>query len=207
MKERHSFPAFGNLKDTAKHEAGHFLLNWLLEREPGALLVMEGGGATIDAFPQNEYPHQRMLRMLAGIVFSDDFDALDKLVEHCSVPSMFDPLSDSYWVSKTALELAKHWHMPIDDILAGFTIVLDELRLEFGVAAGEIAQELVERKTIPQPDCEALYRQLDAQFGMDKRPPKSDIVCRIIAKNFEWEVSEGMVMGWDFKQLQEDSSN
>jgi len=111
-------------------------------RVPG----VECGGATVDACFQDEYPHHRMLRMLAGIVFSDDFGALDELVEHCRVPETFDLPSDSYWVSKTTLELSEQWTMPIDNILAGFTNALDEVRLEFGEAANEIAAILLDQK-------------------------------------------------------------
>ena len=118
--------------------------------------------------------------MLAGIVFEDDYQTLDELVENCHTPEVFDPLSDSYWASKAALELAAQWHMTIDDILAGFADILDELRLEYSDAAADITRELLERKAIPQQDCEAIYRRLDQQYDIANRPSMSDIIYRMI---------------------------
>jgi len=108
--------------------------------------------------------------MFAGLLFVDEPDVLDELVENCEIPKFFDKRSDSYWVSMTALELAAQWKMPSDDILAGFTSTLDELRLELDDVANEIAQMLLNRKAISKPDCEIRYRQLDVRFRMAELP-------------------------------------
>ena len=45
-----------SLEGIARHEAGHFLMNWLLEREPGGIVIMEDvGGVTIDDSAEPEY--------------------------------------------------------------------------------------------------------------------------------------------------------
>ena len=90
------------------------------------------------------------------------------------------------------------WRLTVDDIQAGFTSGLDELCLEFGDVATEFAEVLFERKTIPQSDCEALCRQLDVQFSMAGRPSKSDIVCRLITKQFEWKSAQRNSGGVEF---------
>lgn len=174
------------------HEAGHLLIGWLLDRKPGGAAIIEGvGGVTVDASPEPEYQHQRLLRMLAGIVFEGDYQTLDQIVESCRTPEVFDEHSDAYWVCKTALELAHQWQMTVNDILAGFTGVLDDIRCEYSTVAAEIADVLFERGVISPSDCVALYAELDARLGMAGRPPKADIVCREITKHISDVYIEG----------------
>jgi len=42
MKERHSLPAFGNVKVLSRHEAGHLLMLWLLDRQGIACGIADG---------------------------------------------------------------------------------------------------------------------------------------------------------------------
>lgn len=176
----------------AKHEAGHLLIGWLLGRTPGGAAIVDGvGGVTVDASPEPEYQHERLLRMLAGIVFEDDCQTLDQIVENCHTPEAFDEHSDAYWVCKTALELAGQWQMTVDDILAGFTGVMDDILQEYGAVAAEIADVLFERGAISPQDCIALYGEFDARFGMAGRSPKSAIVCRKITKHISDVYIEG----------------
>lgn len=180
-----SAPTTPSCEALAKHEAGHLLIGWLQGRTPGGAAIVDGvGGVTVDASPEPEYQHERLLRMLAGIVFEDDYQTLDQIVENCHTPEAFDEHSDAYWVCKTALELAGQWQMTADDILAGFTDILDELRLEYSDAATAIAQKLLARKTITRLGCEAIYSRLDQQHNMANRPPKPDIISRMIARRF-----------------------
>ena len=56
----------------------------------------------------------------------------------------------------------------------------------------------------PSRNCEAIYRRLDQQYNMVERPPKSDMVCRMIANQFGWNVPDKQALGWDFKPLLDD---
>jgi len=42
--------------------------------------------------------------------------------------------------------------------------------------------------------------QWDVDYELVARP-KSDLVCRAVARTFRWRMSRGQFIGWDFKPL------
>jgi len=188
-----------SLEVIAKHEAGHFLMNWLLEREPGGIAIMENvGGVTIDDSPEPEYLHQVLLKALAGMAVEEDSVILDQLLESCDKPELFDKHTDSYWASKTLVDLARQWKVDPQELLGVFVNVCDDTRHEFGQVIPPLVETLMEQLRIDKASCITLYRQWDQVFNMDSRPPKSDIVGRKIAKFMGWNVPDGKAMNWNF---------
>lgn len=188
-----------SLEGIARHEAGHFLMNWLLEREPGGIVIMEDvGGVTIDDSAEPEYLHQVLLKALAGMAVEEDSAVLDQLLESCDKPNLFDKHTDSYWASKTLVALAGQWKADPQELLGVFVNICDDTRHEFGQVLPSLVEILMEYRGIDKEGCIALYRQWDQVFKMDDRPPKSDIVCRKIARYMGWNVPTGKVLGWNF---------
>lgn len=191
-----------SLEGIARHEAGHFLMNWLLEREPGGISIMENvGGVTIDDSEKPEYLHQVLLKALAGMAVEEDSAVLDQLIESCDNPDLFDKHTDSYWASKTLVALAGQWKSDPQELLGVFVNICDDTRHEFGQVIPSLVDILVEHRGFDKVTCITLYRQWDQVFKMDGRPPKSDIVCRKIAQYMGWKVPTEQVLGWGLKPI------
>ena len=174
-------------------------MNWRLEREPGGITIMEDvGGVTIDDSAEPEYLHQVLLKALSGMAVEKDSAVLDQLIESCDKPDLFDKHTDSYWASKTLVELARRWKADPQELLGVFVNICDDTRHEFGQVIPPLVDTLVEHRGIDKDGCMALYRQWDQIFKMDGRPPKSDIICRKITRYMGWNVPENTIIKWDF---------
>ncbi|MFA6843620.1 MAG: hypothetical protein WCR33_04385, partial [Bacilli bacterium] len=80
LKPKQSYLPSITPKALARHEAGHLLMLWLLDRYAVACIITDEGGLTkaLDDKPgEKETPHQRILYAMAGMVLSADFDLLN----------------------------------------------------------------------------------------------------------------------------------
>jgi hypothetical protein len=202
MEERHSLPTFKNLKTLARHEAGHLLMLWLLDRYAVACIITDEGGLTKaldDNHGEKETPHQHILYALAGMVLAGDFDLLSDLRQHATKPDDFDKFTDSHYASE-ALPLIGGDPMLV---LSLYQDIILRLGSRFRKAHRQATKLLLEKHQIAFDTIHSLFSQWDAEYELDSRP-KSDIVCRIIARAFHWPMPREKFIGWDFKPLPKD---
>ena len=187
----------------ASHEAGHLLMLWLLDRYAVACIITEDGGLTkvLENYPKGkETPCQRILFAFSGMVLSRDFDLIDDLRHHASDPGYFDGHSDSHFIAD-ALPLIGG---DPDVVLTVFSEHHHCFGKRFNNAYKQSVKLLLEKKQITFDTIHGLFSQWDIECGLVTRL-KSDIVCRIISKDFHWHVpmGRGRFIGWDFKPLPE----
>lgn len=201
MKERDSLPAFGNLKDTARHEAGHLLMLWLLDRYAVACVITDDGGVTkaLDDKPgEKETPCQRILYAMSGMVLAGDFDLLNDLRKHAAEPDYFDKYTDAHFIVEALPLIGGDPKV----VLSLYQDIILRLGSRFRKAHRQATKLLLEKKQIAFDRIHSLFSKWDVEYGLDNRP-KSDIVCRAIARAFHWPMPRGKFIGWDFKQLLE----
>ncbi|HRR42560.1 MAG TPA: hypothetical protein P5244_15110 [Syntrophales bacterium] len=193
-------PAFGNLTTTARHEAGHLLMLWLLDRQGFACGIADGCGMTkaLDAPGEKETPHQHILYAMAGMVLSGDFDQLNDLRQHATGPDYFDRFTDSHYVAEALPHIGGDPSM----VLSQFHDIILRLGSRFRKAHRLATMLLLEKREIAFDTLYSLFSEWDAAYGLVSRP-KSDIVCRTIARAFRWRIPRGKFIGWDFKPLPE----
>lgn len=183
----------------ANHEAGHLLMLWLLDRYAVACIITEDGGLTkvLENYPTcKETPCQRILFAMAGMVLSRDFDLIDDLRNHASDPGYFDGHSDSHFIAD-ALPLIGG---DPDAALTVFQNIIVRFGKRFNKAHKQAVKLLLKKRKLAFDTIHSLFSQWDAEYGIASRP-KSDMVCRIIAKSFRWTIHRGHFIGWDFKPL------
>ena len=195
---RSIFPTIADIKTVARHEAGHLLMLWLLDRYAVACIITDEGGLTkaLDEHDTKETPHQRILYAMAGMVLSADFDLLNNLRQHATEPGYFDPISDSHHAAE-ALPLVGGDPMLV---LCQFNDIILRLGSRFRKAHRQAAKLLLERQKIAFDMIHGLFSQWDVEYGLTSRP-KSDLVCRAVARAFRWPMPRGKFIGWDFKPL------
>lgn len=196
--ELHGCPTRTWLRKTAKHEAGHLLILWLLDRYAVACITTDEGGLTkaLDEHDTKETPHQRILYAMAGMVLAGDFDLLSDLRQHATKPDYFDKYSDSHYVAEALPLIGGDPAF----VLNQFHDIILRLGGRFRKAHRQVTKLLQKNRQITFDTIHGLFSQWDVEYGLEIRP-KSDIVCRIIARAFRWPMPRGRFIGWDFKPL------
>jgi len=177
---RSIFPMANN-NTLARHEAGHLLMLWLLDRYALGCFITNEGGLTkaLDEPGEKETPHQRMLYAMAGMVLAGDFDLLNDLRQHATEPDYFDKYSDSHYVAE-ALPLIGGDPMLV---LSLYQDIILRLGSRFSKAHRQATKLLLEKQKIGFDTILGLFGQWDVEYGLVSRP-KSDIVCRMVTKAF-----------------------
>ena len=162
--------------------------------------IGDEGGLTkaLDEPGTKETPHQRILYAMAGMVLAGDFDLLSDLRKHATKPDYFDKYSDSHYVAE-AIPLIGGDPMLV---LSLYQDIILRLGSRFRKAHRQATKLLLEKQAIAFDTIHGLFSQWDAEYGLEIRP-KSDIVCRTIARAFRWPMPRGRFIGWDFKPLPE----
>ena len=193
----HGLSPASDLHQVARHEAGHLVIYWLLGRIVAGACAEEGGGMTFQVTEPGvkEMPHEHLLASLAGMAGEANLQIYDELYEHITAPTWFDPITDSY---HAALAISKLPGSPQDNLRAYHGIVRRLLR-RCSVAHHQ-AIRLLERGRIGLKECYDLFGEWDVRFGFTKRP-KSDMLCRTIARAMRYRVPRDGFLGYDFKPL------
>ncbi len=172
---------------------------WLLDRYAVACVITDEGGLTKaldDKTGEKETPHQRVLYSMAGMVLAGDFDLLSDLRKHSTKPDYFDKYTDSHYVAEALPHIGGDPML----LLSQFHDIILRLGSRFRKAHRQATKLLLEKREIAFDMIHALFSQWDAGYGLVSRP-KSDLVCRMIARAFRWPIPRGRFIGWDFKPL------
>jgi hypothetical protein len=198
MRNLHGIPTIADLTSTARHEAGHLLMLWLLVRYAVACGIADGCGVTkaLDVSGEKETPHQRILYAMSGMVLAGEFELLSELKQHAAEPDYFDPMSDSHYI----VEALPHIGGDPAVVLSQFSDVILRLGNRFRKAHNQAARLLCERGVIAFDTIHGLFCQWDVDYDLVARP-KSDLVCRAVAHTFHWRMPRAPFIGWDFKPL------
>ena len=93
----HGYSKTAGLNHVIRHEAGHILVYWLLDRPLAGCLVTEQGGLTkiiqTDDTQEQIIPH--ILVALAGMKMGNDQEAIFELEDHIDNPARFHAKTDS----------------------------------------------------------------------------------------------------------------
>jgi len=85
-------------------------------------------------------------------------------------------------------------------VLSQFTDVILRLGNRFRKAHNQAARLLCERGVIAFDSIHGMFCQWDVDYDLVDRP-KSDLVCRAVARTFRWRILRGCLIGWDFRPL------
>ncbi len=179
--------------------AGHLLMLWHLERYAIGCIITDAGGLTkaLDDKPgEKETPHQRILYAMSGMVLAGDFDLLSGLRQNATEPDFFDEHSDAHYIVKALPHIGENPKV----VLSLYQDIILRLGIRFRKAHRQATKLLLERREIAFDTIHSLFSQWDVKYGLVSRP-KSDIVCRIIARAFHWPMPRGKFIGWDFKTM------
>ena len=133
---------------------------------------------------------------MSGMVLGGDYDLLSDLRQHVTEPDYFEPMSDSYYAAE-ALPLIGG---DPTTVVSQFQDIILRLGSRFNTAHRQATKLLLEKQAIAVDTIHGLFSQWDVEYGLVSRP-KSDIVCRMIARTFRWRLPRGKHIGWDFKPL------
>ena len=78
--------------------------------------------------------------------------------------------------------------------------VILRLGNRFRKAHNQAARLLREKGAIAFDTTHGIFCQWDEDYDLVARP-KSDLVCRTVARTFRWRMPCGCFVGWDFKPL------
>ena len=189
-----------DLTPLARHEAGHLVTLWLLDRQAVFCGLVDGCGITkaLDEPGVKETPYQRILHAQSGMVLSSDVASLRDLRLHTADPGYFDPTSDSHYI----VEALPHIGGDPAVVLSQFSDVILRLGNRFRKAHNQAMRLLRERGAIAFDTIHGMFCQWDEDYDLVTRP-KSDLVCRAVARTFRWRMPRGRFIGWDFKPLPE----
>jgi len=87
-------------------------------------------------------------------------------------------------------------------VLSQFTDVTLHLGNRFRKAHRQATKLLLNKQTIAFDTIHGMFCQWDVDYDLVTRP-KSDLVCRAVARTFRWRMPRGRFIGWDFKPLPE----
>ena len=171
---------------------------WLLDRYAVTCGIADGCGLTkaLDEPVAKETPHQRLLYAMSGMVLAGESDLLSDLRQRATEPGCFDPMSDSYYAAEALPLIGGEPAL----VLSLYQDIILRLGSRFNKAHRQATKLLLEKQTIGFDTIHGLFSQWDVEYGLVSRP-KSDIVCRMIAKAFRWRLPRGKHIGWDFKPL------
>ena len=150
----------------------------------------------LDEPDTKETPHQRILYAMAGMVLAGDFDLLSDLRKHATKPDYFDKFTDSHYATEALPLIGGDPAM----VLNQFHYIILRLGSRFRNVHRQATTLLLGKRKIAFDTIHNLFSQWDVEYGLVSRP-KSDIVCRIIARAFRWPMPRGRFIGWDFKPL------
>lgn len=201
MRNQRCIFSAADITTIARHEAGHLLMLWLLDRYAVACGIADGCGLTraLDEPGAKETPHQHILYAMSGMVQGCDYDLLRDLRQHATEPGYFAPMSDSHYVAEALPFIGGEPAL----VLSQFQDIILRLGCRFNKAHRQATKLLLEKQTIGFDTIHGLFSQWDVEYGLVSRP-KSDIVCRMIARTFRWRLPRGLFIGWDFKPLPAD---
>ena len=78
--------------------------------------------------------------------------------------------------------------------------VILRLANRFHKAHNQAARLLCEMGVIAFDTIHGMFCQWDVDYDLVARP-KSDLVCRTVARTFRWRMPRGCLIGWDLKPL------
>ena len=202
MPSLHGIPTNADLNSTARHEAGHLLMLWLLDCQGVACGIADGCGLTQQLKSDDaplETQHEHILYALAGMVAENNTFLLDELRANVEHPERFDVQSDSFHVSLAISRLSGNPEVWLD----GYAEGIRRLQQRFAKALTEATRLVRERGIISFDITHALFQKWDDVYFADGRV-KSDLVGRTIARVMGWHVPREIQLGWDLKPLPPD---
>lgn len=197
--ELHGCSPEKSLKKIVKHEAGHALALWLLDRYLGGVCILEYGGVTVslNAEKPPQVPSFHLLYALAGMEMANDIDLIEDLRDHVATPDYFQKGSDS-WLASTLVRGFKGTPLAVFLI---HQVVLTRFRNRFRRPYKELVDRLLkEPHAIGAVEAYELFGQWDKEFGFDKRP-KSDFVARALMREFKWKPPKCKWLDWSMTPL------
>ncbi len=198
--ELHGCSLKTSLKDAAKHEAGHALVLWLLDRYLGGVCLLDKGGVTVsvNAGKPPQVPSFHLFHALAGMEMGNDVDVINDLREHVATPDYFYKGADS-WLAAT---LVKAFRGTPLSVFLTHQVALTRFRERFRHPYKELVNRLLaEPHAISVGEAYELFGRWDAEFGFDKRP-KSDFVMRTLLRENKQKPPKCKWLGWDMKPLE-----
>lgn len=193
-----------NLRDVARHEAGHALMLWLLDQHLFGIFIRKEGGMTRRLEAEGNtmgMASHYILYILAGMIMEQRKEAVEELHEHADDSGCFDQRTDSYFVAK-ALE---NFEDPPLVVLSRHEAVIRRCRRRFARQFNELVDILLHRSehALVFNQAYELFAKWDIMAGFDKRP-KSDFVMRALAREFGWRLPRCKWIGWDMEPLPPD---
>lgn len=188
-----------SLKKIVKHEAGHALALWLLDRYLGGVCILEYGGVTvsINAEKPPQMPSFHLLYALAGMEMANDVEVIEDLRTNVATPDYFYKGTDS-WLAATIVKAFTG--TPISVFLS-HQVALTRFRVRFRHPYKELVDLLLkESHAIGAVEAYELFGRWDMEFGFDKRP-KSDFVTRALMREFKWKPPRCKWLDWDMTPL------
>ncbi len=196
------YSAQASLSHFIRHEAGHVLLYWLLDRPLAGCIVTDKAGLThairTDDTQEQIIPH--ILVALSGMVMSSEFEVIDELEEHLHEPRYFHDNTDSRIVAEAMQTFDPAHRLPL---LFQFRLLLSRLKGRFAKGYAEI------RRLLTQPPYQLFFIELNQLFqkwdlanGFDKRP-KSDVVMRMFRRIARQPLPKGQWLDWGNDVLSE----
>ena len=193
-----------NLRDVARHEAGHALMLWLLEQHLFGIFIRKEGGITRRLEPAGNtmgMASHYILYILAGMLMEQRKEVIEELHEHAGDPDYFDQRTDSCFVAK-ALE---DFDEPPLVVLSRHEAIILRCRRRFARQFNELVDILLRnpKHAVVFDRAYRLFNRWDRMAGFDKRP-KSDFVMRALAREFGWRLPRCKWIGWDMEPLPPD---
>jgi hypothetical protein len=205
MRERtptqHGYGGKPTLLATAKHEAGHAFMLWLLDQYLGGVYACGQGGMAQRVLIGKDtlvLPSQHLLYLLAGMVMSCDWECIKDLRDHVDTPDYFAKETDSF----LAATLVHAFKAPPLVVFINHEVVISRLRHRIARPFNEMLNLLLHRENHIL-DFKELYEMTgrwDVEYGFDKRP-KSDYVMRTLARECRVKVPKCKWLGWNMKPL------
>ncbi len=188
-----------SLKDAARHEAGHALVLWLLDRYLGGACLLEHGGVTICVNVEKppQVPSFHLFHALAGMEMANDVDVIEELRAHVATPDYFYKGTDS----RLAATLVKAFNGTPLFVFLAHQVVLTRFRERFRHPYKVLVERLLkEPHAINVEEAYELFGRWDREFGFDRRP-KSDFVMRALMREFKWKPPRCKWLDWDMTPL------
>ena len=129
----------------------------------------------------------------------ENVPVLKELLEHLDNPSFFHQDTDSF-AAATGVE------MLCDDgrqeFVLGLINLIQRFKHQYIQAYDEARTFLLENERITHEKCKELFDEWDKTYALEKRP-KSDVIYREFAKEFNWELPQDCFIGWDIEPIPE----
>lgn len=153
------------LRKVAKHEAGHLLLNWLLDNRPcGAMLMPNGEGCTLAERTDDGLFAIGLLK-IAGFVAAGEKRHLRSIRANWNKPHKFAVENDCFWVTT----VAQH---ALDDLapnlgwlfIEALIRTVEEAYQTYGKELKVLATILEHAGYIKYPESEMLFKAMDEKY-------------------------------------------